>query len=364
MNEQTINNFLYVDGILYNTLGFSAEAFNTLRCEAQALLVYEGLQLIKSELYVDDETVIDDAINQYRSGKAIYLNQNIVIYHANCSDGLSAAAVAKVAMPDAILIPGTYGFPKFNFKDCNIYFVDFSYKKEDMEMLINSNTVVWLIDHHKSAIEETEELDTKFTNFHRFVAFVNEKSGVGLACEFWKKGQEVPYAYQLIQDRDLWTWELDGKNILKVIDTFYPRTVESYIELGKLSKEEVLALESRGQDLVALEDNLEEQMIKDSSTYINIFGFTDIPCLNVHGSFVSNIGNKIMTKYPETPFVLLWQTTKKGIKVSIRSTDENEDASKIAQMFAPNGGGHHNAAGVLIPVDSPFTTALLGIVNE
>ena len=83
MNEQTINNFLYVDGILYNTLGFSAEAFNTLRCQAQALLVYEGLQVIKSELYVDDETVIDDAINQYRSGKAIYLNQNIVFYHAN-----------------------------------------------------------------------------------------------------------------------------------------------------------------------------------------------------------------------------------------------------------------------------------------
>ena len=33
-------------------------------------------------------------------------------------------------------------------------------------------------------------------------------------------------------------------------------------------------------------------------------------------------------------------------------------------MFAPNGGGHHNAAGVLIPVDSPFTSTLLGIINE
>lgn len=363
MNELT-NNYLYVDNILYNTLGFSAEAFQDLRCKAQALLVFQGFQLIRSELYVDDETVVEDALAQFRAGKAIYLQQDIVIYHANCSDGLSAAAVAKMAMPNAILIPGTYGFPKFNFQDCYIYFVDFSYKKDDMKILLEKNQNVVLIDHHKSAIEETEDLLFEHANFSRFIAFNNEKSGVGLACEYWRYGQEVPYAYQLIQDRDLWTWELNGKNILKVIDTFYPRTVESYIELGKLSKEEVLALEPRGQDLVALEDNLEEQMIKDSTTYINIFEYTDIPCLNVHGSFVSNIGNKIMTKYPETPFVLLWQVTKKGIKISIRSTDENEDASQIAQRFAPNGGGHHNAAGVLLDMNSPHVQTLLGIVNE
>ena len=357
---ETINKFLYVDNILYNTLGFSEEAFNTLRCKAQALLVFEGSQLITSEYYVDDESVVVDALAKHSRQDFVYIKQNIVIYHANCSDGLSAAAVAKMEMPDAILIPGVYGFPKFNFKDCNIYFVDFSYKKEDMKTLLDNNTNVWLIDHHKSAIEETADLDKTYNNFHRFIAFDNEKSGVGLACEFWRKGQEVPFAYQLIQDRDLWTWELDGKNILKVIDTFYPRTVESYIQLGNMSKEEVLALEPRGKDLVALEDNFEEQMIKDSSTYIDIFEYKDVPCLNVHGTFVSNIGNKIMLKYPETPFVLLWQLTKKGIKVSIRSTDENEDASQIAQRFAPNGGGHHNAAGVLIPVTDPLADTLLG----
>ena len=357
---QTINKFLYVNGILYNTLGFSAEAFNNLRCEAQVLLVFEGSQLTHSEYYVDDETVVQDALSKHARSDFVYSKQDVIIYHANCSDGLSAAAVAKVAMPNAILIPGTYGFPKFNFKDCNIYFVDFSYKKEDMEILINTNTTIWLIDHHKSAIEETEELDLKYGNFFRFIALDNEKSGVGLACEFWRPRQEVPYVYQLIQDRDLWTWELDGKNILKVIDTFYERTVESYIQLGCMSKEEVLALEPRGQDLVALEDNFEEQIIKDSSTYINIFGYSDIPCINAHGMFVSNIGNKVMSKYPNTPFVILWQLTRKGIKISIRSTDENEDASQIAQRFAPNGGGHHNAAGVLIPVTDPLADTLLG----
>ena len=357
---KTINKFLYVNGILYNTLGFSAEAFNNLIYEAQALLVFEGSQLTYSEYYVDDESVVTDALAKHARNDFIYTKQDVIIYHANCSDGLSAAAVAKVAMPNAILIPGTYGFPKLNFRDCNIYFVDFSYKKEDMETLITTNSAVWLVDHHKSAIEETAELDVKYENFHRFIAFDNEKSGVGLACEYWRRGQEVPYAYQLIQDRDLWTWELNGKNILKVIDTFYERTVESYIQLGEMSKEQVLELESRGQDLVALEDSMEEQMIKDSSTYIDIFEYKDIPCLNVHGMFVSNIGNKIMLKYPSTPFVILWQLTKKGLKISIRSTDENEDASQIAQRFSPNGGGHHNAAGVLIPVTDPLADTLLG----
>lgn len=359
--NKIIDKLLYVDGILYHTVGFSAEVFQTLREKSKALLVFEDSQLTSSELYVDDETVIDEAIAAYRSGQALYYKQDIIIYHANCSDGLSAAAVAKVAMPKAILIPGTYGFPKFNFKDCNIYFVDFSYKKVDMETLINTNTTVWLVDHHKSAIEETEELDLKYGNFFRFIAFDNEKSGVGLACELWKPHQEMPYAYQLIQDRDLWTWELDSKNILKAIDTYVPRTVDDYIQLGNLSKEECISqFEEKGKALVEFEHSLEEQILKDSTTYVNIFDYTDIPCINVHGMFVSNIGNKVMLKYPSTPFVLLWQTTKKGIKVSIRSTDENEDASKIAQRFAPNGGGHHNAAGVLIPVTDPLADTLLG----
>lgn len=356
-----IHKLLYIDGVLYSTTRFSDKAFEDLKTKAQALLVFEDLQWICSENYTEDTDLLSHVYSLYEKGDYTHLYKNIIIYHANCSDGLAAAAVAKSQYEDAVLIPGTYGFPKFNFKDCYIYFVDFSYKKDDMEVLLKNNTAVWLIDHHKSAIEDTEPLMEEYDNFFPYISENNTNSGVGLAWNFFYNPNELPYAYQLIQDRDLWTWKLDGKAALKAIDLFYPRTVESYMELGKLSKEEVVALGARGVDLITLEDNLEEQMIKDSSRYIDIFGYTDIPCLNVHGAFVSNIGNKIMLKYPATPFVLLWQVTKKGIKVSIRSTDENEDGSKIAQMFAPNGGGHHNAAGVLIPFDSPYVQTLLGL---
>ena len=356
---EEVTKYLYVNNILYNTLGFSAELFESLKKEAQVYFCLEDSQLTYSEYYTDDPSIVEEALANLHT--AVYYKQKIIIYHANCADGLAAAAVMKTQYPNAILIPGSYGYPRFTFKDCDIYFVDFSYKKDDMKILLVSNANVHMIDHHKSAIEDTANLPLEYDNFYPYVAQNNEKSGVGLAWSFLHGTKELPYAYQLIQDRDLWTWLLNGKNILKVIDTFYPRTVKAYQDLGQLTKEEVLALEPRGADLVFLEESMEDTLIKDSLTHIDIFGYTEIPCINAHGMFASHVGNKIINSFEHYPFALLWQVTKKGLKISIRSADEREDASLIAQMFSPNGGGHHNAAGVLIPVDTPFAKILLGL---
>lgn len=356
-----INNYLYIDGILYDVSSFSDRDFHDLRKESQALVVVDSSQEIKIELYTESEEDSTQAYNLYKRGCYTHVNQDIIIYHANCSDGLSAAAVALTNMPNAILVPGTYGYPKFNFKYCNIYFVDFSYKEKDMEVLIKTNLSVTLIDHHKTAIDDTRALEQSYENFHWFVSEDNSMSGVGLAWSFWNNSKELPLVYRYIQDRDLWSWELDSKAVLKYIDTFISRTVEEYQKLAYLTIEDLEVYKKDGLLLLAMEESLEDQMIKDSMTFIDIFEYTGIPCLNVHGAFSSNIGSKIMTKYPETDFVILWQSTKKGLKISLRSSDNNEDVSKIAQRISPQGGGHHNAAGVMVQSNHEVVELLLGI---
>lgn len=289
-----------------------------------------------------------------------YYQSDVIIYHANCSDGLSAAAVANQNLNNPVLIPGYYGTPRSNFKDCNIYFVDFSYKKDDMEVLIKNNLSVHLIDHHKTAMEETEELEQTYGNFHWFVSKDNSKSGVGLAWSLWENFKPLPPVYARIQDRDLWEWKYeDSKSVLKAIDTIYDRTVEAYTELGLLTEQDLQSLKVDGDLLLKMESIQEAQIIKDSLRYVNLFEFVDVPCINCHGLFASNIGNTLVTRNEDIPFVLLWQATKKGVKISIRSEDHKEDASILAQKLDPNGGGHHNAAGVLLKYDNPFVKTLL-----
>lgn len=295
-----------------------------------------------------DHTVITKHINTLLE---FQVNKTVVIYHANCADGLTGAAIAKKALGDnVVFVPGSYGKVIKTFIDCTIYFIDFSYKRKDMEDILICNDVI-LIDHHKSAIEDLMEIKQDFHTF--YVSVDNSLSGAGLAWKYFYGSSNPPRLVQYVQDRDLWTWEFESSApFLKYLDTTVPKTVEAYFEeLRKSTLDPIEYFDPAIRDgaiMLSVEEAIEDNLVKRNTVMRTILNYPNVPCVNATGEFASKVGNKLLLKHLDAPFSVVWYLDEDGIKISLRSTNERKDVSLIASEISPNGGGHSNAAGVRI----------------
>ena len=73
------------------------------------------------------------------------MSKKICIYHKNCTDGTTAAAVLLKKFKDCELLPLEHGYAEEDFEgilsligeDTEVYIVDFSPRIEDLEKIIN-----------------------------------------------------------------------------------------------------------------------------------------------------------------------------------------------------------------------------------
>ena len=127
---------------------------------------------------------------------------NLVIYHAECSDGFGAAYSAwKCLGKKAEYHAAKHGSSPPDVAGKTVAILDFSYNNITIKNMIEEADGLIVIDHHKSAMIELHDI----SNTH----FDMTKSGAMLAWEFFHPGKECPKFIQYIQDRDLWTWELE-----------------------------------------------------------------------------------------------------------------------------------------------------------
>jgi len=153
------------------------------------------------------------------------MSKPLVIYHADCTDGFGAAFAAWLKLGDeAEYLPRHYGDETpvcFNsdLVGREVYILDFSFPREDMEALFaNAKRVVWL-DHHKTAfemwcgkpMERFEPTPGTLNNPHEnYIHLDNNKSGAMLAWEYFHPNIEVPMLIRHIDDRDRWIFALPG----------------------------------------------------------------------------------------------------------------------------------------------------------
>lgn len=76
----------------------------------------------------------------------------LVLYHAGCWDGFCAAWVAQKALGDIEAVPVNYGQPP-PIDQCGrqVYILDFSYPRSEMDGIIRQSAFVCCLDHHKTA---------------------------------------------------------------------------------------------------------------------------------------------------------------------------------------------------------------------
>jgi oligoribonuclease NrnB/cAMP/cGMP phosphodiesterase (DHH superfamily) len=118
-----------------------------------------------------------------------------VLYHRD-TDGLFAAAAAYRTFGDtAKYISVQYGekFP-LEIKELStedmVYILDFSYKKDILDVVDQKVDKLLVLDHHKSAESELKDCE--------YAIFDMDKCGSTLAWEYFNPFLDMPYIYYLV----------------------------------------------------------------------------------------------------------------------------------------------------------------------
>lgn len=300
------------------------------------------------------------------------MNKPLVIYHGpGCLDGMAAAwNMYQLFGEEAEYVVGRYqSNDSIDFSERNIYLVDFSYKREFLiENILPFANDVYLIDHHKSALDELWDLPKDYQNFHTSASSI-DYSGAILAWLFvhniaigdyqrYPGRYNVPALLKHIQDRDLWQFKLEGtKEITSALFSY---------ELDYKSIHKFMGLTERGlQKLVAEGTTLQRAHEKECKVLMKIArrlfclytpefdeqGFAGEACdvmdlVNAPPKYSSDIGNMIASEPNSGGVGGTYYDTFTSREFSLRSVGDI-DVSEIAKKFG--GGGHKNAAGFKVP---------------
>jgi uncharacterized protein len=268
----------------------------------------------------------------------------IILYHDHCIDGFASAYAAWKYFGYAEnieYIPVQYGSAPPDITNSFIYILDFSYSTAEMEMLCKSNIQVIVLDHHKGAAQQINNV--KADNFLGTCA--EDNSGAVLAWKFFHQQIPVPKMLLHIQDRDLWKFELpETKAICYALysEAVVARTFEAWDEAAS----QLPTLISTGNILLANFQKRCEQIVEHQSYEAKLYG-GNVPSIhvlaaNVPAEYASEVGMMLAAK-SSSGIALIWQYLGKGItKCSLRSIGD-VDCIPIAKYYG--GGGHRNASG-------------------
>ncbi len=285
--------------------------------------------------------------------------QDIVcIYHANCNDGFGAAWVVNLYFGEGQVdfIPMNYGdaLDLTKVRNKKVYIVDFSFPKNILLDLAKVADRVILLDHHKTARDDLQELQANSALCNLFdldIIFDMKKSGAEITWEYFFPNARKPQIIRMIADRDLWKFEISETKRFHEGLVSYPRTFEAWDLLAESANGEMESLIYKGEILIEYRDRCIDSILKSNTKIMRIGGF-DILAVNAPYIFASEIGN-IMAKGSNT-FVAIWSMDCNGeYQFSLRSDKMGLDVGEIAKQYG--GGGHKNAAG--------FTVASLADLN-
>ena len=276
----------------------------------------------------------------------------LIISHANCIDGFTAAWVARRTYPDSEFHFASYGSPPPDVRGRKVYMFDFTYPRETMQKLIDDANSFYCADHHKSAKLDLAGLPN--CHFHMGM------SGARLAWEcFHSTTEEVPWLVAYVEDRDLW------RNAL-------PHTLEINAWIGVvemtfknwdlMSKGEFSTLAQRGESiLLKVEQYVREMKEEAYPVRLPYPNSPVVPCVNAPRVNCSEVIGELATgrthdDFPglyasgllTPPYAIGWFQRPDGkYQYSLRSRGgTGADVSEVAKLFG--GGGHKAAAGFTV----------------
>ena len=276
----------------------------------------------------------------------------ICIYHGNCADGFGAAWVVRKALgPDVEFHSSRYGDPAPDVTGKNVIIVDFSYKYDVLVALADTAASVLVIDHHKTAMADLVdvppaelhyEAQAKNSTGKLHALFDMNRSGAGLAWDFFFPAQPRPPLINHIEDRDLWLFKLEGTREIMADLFSYPQDFATW---DRLFADEINWIRLDGVAINRQHQKTVADLVHTTKRRMLIGGH-DVPVANLPFMFASDAG-ALMAE--GELFAASYFDTPEGRTFSLRSTDAGMDVSEIAKQYG--GGGHRNAAGFKVSFD-------------
>lgn len=308
----------------------------------------------------------------------------IVIYHGNCADGFTAAWAARKKFGDAAeYFAGVYQTPPPDVTGRDVVLVDFSYKRDVLRDMAKVARSILVLDHHKSAAEDlhaesrtgdefatvirmdapgwTAPLTWEYTQACRqqdewegirkaiiYAHFDMNKSGAGIAWDFFHPGVPRPALVNHVEDRDLWRFALSGTREIQAAVFSYPYSFDLW---DKLADADMETLRTEGAAIERKHHKDVAELVTVCKRRLTIAGY-EVPVASLPYTLTSDAGHLMAQG---EPFAACYWDTEDGRVFSLRSTDEGMDVSSIAKLYG--GGGHAQAAGFKVPRDHALAAA-------
>ena len=289
----------------------------------------------------------------------------LVIYHANCIDGFTAAYVFWCKFHDnAEYLAASYGDEIPNVANREVFIVDFSYPIDKMEQIIKSaDSVTWL-DHHAPALIAIRPLSQTYAPM-RFNNLSNiNRSGAMLAWEFVGGNVDALPLVQYVQDMDL------GQSVLphsKEANAYIASVEFGFKNFAELEYEVNLMFEDTvipaGEALLRNEAKVVKDLVDNYSYPIYMDGLyclvcnaprylRNAVCDALCKKQMLDLVNSGLEDNKHTVFAATYYVQGFVKTYSLRSLPDGADVNAIANLYG--GGGHKHAAGFTISTAHSF----------
>ena len=264
------------------------------------------------------------------------MSKPLVIYHGKCPDGMTAAWAVRTALGDGDYIPANHGEDPPDVTGRDVVIVDFSYRRAVMEAMSMQAKSLLVLDHHKSAQADLGGLP--------FVVFDMERSGAGMAWDWFHPEQPRPALVNLVEDNDLWRHVLPGSREFQLRLEMESMDFASWERIAAMSAQELAAFIAEGAILKRAFDREVAALLEDRYA-VTLLGEAGM-AVNASSRYSSEVGHHLAEM--SGSFGMVWRQVDDGIKISLRSCGDY-DVAQLAAKFG--GGGHRNAASFRVPTN-------------
>lgn len=268
--------------------------------------------------------------------------KTIIVFHGECTDGWTAAWSAwKKFGDEAEYFPAIHGKAlDFPVDGKDVYFLDFCPPVAKIVEWAHRSRTLRVLDHHKSAQDMCGD--------NEYCTFDMNRSGAGMAWDFFHPDIPRPLIVSYVEDRDIWAWKLPHSRTVSASLGSYPLyDFEAWSHLAHRLQHDMdsILLEGRA---IERANQIQIDGCKGNTAFVRFCGFDNVPVVNASGINLSDLLNQLAA--PEF-FSVAWYRRPDGkFKYSLRSNG-SFDVAKMAEKFG--GGGHKNAS-AFVHVNPPW----------